>query len=113
MSGARSALRLMWFLDFVYFMLDALLKDSAVELKPAASKAYELALAPRHPWALRMTVGAAMMLLPSRNSFLSTLANGQPQEAVMHQMAAFVHVMNRVREELWAFYRAHKIQDLP
>jgi hypothetical protein len=103
----------MWFLDFTNAMLGAMLADPGLELKPAAVRAYETALAPRHPWVLRMTVGAAMMMLPSRASFFDSLSGGLPPAELNHKLREFVHVMNRVRVELWDFYKAHNITELP
>ncbi len=69
-SCARSLLRMMWFLDFVGALLHNLLDLPPTEsLASCGGKAYEVALAPHHPWLLRKTIASALMLLPSRQSF--------------------------------------------
>lgn len=47
-SGARSTLRLMWFLDFIHALLGGLLADPAASLSTAARAAYRQALEPHH-----------------------------------------------------------------
>ena len=42
-------------------------------LKGPASKAYELALAPHHGWAIRKAVAAGMYALPIREQLFNTL----------------------------------------
>lgn len=50
-SGARSLLRLLWFLDFLHSLIGQLLEDRK-ELRECAQVAYDAALAPHHPWIL-------------------------------------------------------------
>ncbi len=73
-SGARSLLRLMWFLDFVYHLLRHLLDNPAATLRDSATVAYDTALAPHHPWLLRKTIAAALMVLPPKATFLKCVA---------------------------------------
>lgn len=114
-SGARSLLRLMWFLDFLQALIGRLVSDTdAKELRACAQEAYDEALAPHHPWVLRKTIGAAMYLLPSKDSFMTTLAGDASSPAELRpKLREFLAVMNPVRTALWAFYDAHGIRDLP
>ena len=47
--------------------------SSGNSLKESASTAYDLVLAPHHPWAIRKAVGVGTNFLPSRSQFLSKL----------------------------------------
>ncbi len=69
-SGSRSLLRLLWFLDFVALLLAHILEQPGAPLKDAASVAYEAALSPHHPWILRKTIHAALHMLPTKETFL-------------------------------------------
>ena len=60
----------MWFLDFVYILLERLLQHPETSLKDCAHEAYEVSLSPHHPWILRKTIHAALMMLPTKETFL-------------------------------------------
>lgn len=111
-SGARSLLRLMWFLDFLAVLIRLLLED-ALELKECAQKAYDEALAPHHPWVLRTTIGAAMYFLPYKAVFWKNLAGSDDLTVVKPKMREFLEEMEPVRAELWRFYNEHKLTGLP
>jgi hypothetical protein len=108
-SGSRTLLRLMWFLDFVVVLVGHLHNTPAQSLKETVQRTYEVALAPHHPWLLRKTIGAATLLLPHRDTFVAHI--GGP--AVLDQLWSVVPDMNAMRETLWALYKAHKIEHLP
>lgn len=122
-SGARSLLRLMWFLDFLYCLLTSLVNDADNrEMKAIGQDAYDTALAKHHPWILRKTIGAAFHFLPSKANFMKNLAmaatpHGAPcidVDAVLKpKLRETLEAMAPVRAELWRFYGAHKITDLP
>lgn len=112
-SGSRSLLRLMWFLDFISVLLTTMSSSASKELKECARDAYEAALAPHHPWIVRKTVSAAMFILPKRETFIRNLAAPNTPESVQPVLAALLAEVEPVRKELWAFYTQHKITDLP
>jgi hypothetical protein len=134
-SGSRSLLRLMWFLDFVHSLLRNILAMPHSELRDSASKAYEDALAHHHPWILRKTIGAAMLMLPTKQVFLGAFngnhsgsssggsgtgsAQAQAQNGadlvagLADRITAFNAALNPVREELWRLYNERGLTDLP
>jgi hypothetical protein len=71
-AGTYHLSRLLWFLDFVYELLLHLVDNmqTATPLKDSATLAYERSLAPHHPWILRKTISAALMILPAKEHFL-------------------------------------------
>lgn len=116
-SGTRSLLRLMWFLDFLHSLISNLVKegDDKRELSSYAQEAYDVALAKHHPWLLRKTIGGAMHFLPAKAKFFKNLAGegGDVDAVVRPRLRTFLTLMNPVREELWKFYTDLKITDLP
>lgn len=116
-SGARSVLRLMWFLDFLRSLLAQLADaDSAKELRECAQVAYDTALASHHPWILRKTIGGAIYFLPHKATFLANLAAAgglADTSSIQARLSAFLECMEPVRLSLWDFYRSHGIADLP
>ena len=105
-------MRLMWFLDFLATMIGELLADKQ-ELSACAQAAYDVALAPHHPWLIRKTIGAAMYFLPSKANFWKNLAGTDDVSVIKPKMQEFITQMEKVRQELWSFYREHKLTDLP
>jgi hypothetical protein len=116
-SGARSVLRLMWFLDFLQSLLAQLADPaSAKELKDCAQTAYDTALAPHHPWILRKTIGGAIYFLPHKATFWGNLAaaGGSADPVAMQaRLGTFLEAMEPVRASLWEFYRRHGLTELP
>jgi hypothetical protein len=59
-------------------------------------------------------VQAAMMTLPYRADFIATLGGGVHDAAgVTAQLVECRSVLDRIRTQLWDFYRANGIQELP
>lgn len=112
-TGARSLLRLMWFLDFVCTLLAGLLQNPASELRPTASRAYDAALANHHPWLLRKAIGAAMLALPSRATFMRNISAGEDMSVLTEDLGEFVRLLEQVRLELWRFYSVNGLTELP
>ncbi|RYG52266.1 hypothetical protein EON66_09935 [archaeon] len=111
-SGARSTLRLMWFLDFLCTFITRLLEDKE-ELRDSASAAYDEALAPHHPWLVRKTVHGAMYFVPHKATFWHNLAGTDDRSVIAPVMAAALEKMQILRQQLWAYYGEHKLTDLP
>lgn len=128
-SGARSLVRLCWFLDFVTTLLRVLLPgallgadvevpdnvpaDGMASLSDAGKYAYDQALAPHHPWLLRKTVSAGLLLLPSKPNFFASIAGANPIEDVPVRMSEFRRQCDPVRVALWDFLKANNLEDLP
>ena len=136
-SGARSTLRLMWFLDFITQLIAGLLSDPSAQLSTAAKAAYKAALEPHHGWALKHTINAAMNFLPTRQAFFQGLAGPSPpapQAAgampmtaggggagagymtpaeIEGKLGAFLSTVEPVRQELWRYYGQLGLTQLP
>jgi Glycolipid transfer protein (GLTP) len=112
-SGSRSLLRLMWFLDFIYHLMHNLTSQADKELSESAQSAYDTALAPHHPWLLRKTIGGAIYFLPSRSHFLQNLDPEATEDVIIKRLLEFLDCMNPVRQYLWKHYEDLHITDLP
>lgn len=103
-----SLIRECWLLDFVaHFLTELFPHDTPTphlpSLKEAASRAYKNSLAPHHSAFVRFAVSAALLLLPSRESFLLTLANGKKGLATLPaDLARFVQDVKAVKTQLEA-----------
>lgn len=53
----------MWFLDYVYILLDLLIRKPNASLGSICSEAYNLALAPHHPFAVRFAAKTGMLIV--------------------------------------------------
>lgn len=63
-SGTRTLLRLSWFLNFLLEIFKSLLETQNTFDK-CVTDAYEVVLAPHHPWLVRKAAGLALSFAPS------------------------------------------------
>lgn len=59
-SGTRTFLRLLWFMEFLIHIFRKLLTETDLSMKDILKNSYEEVLAPRHPWIVRTAVNAAL-----------------------------------------------------
>lgn len=112
-STARTVLRLMWFLDFLKVMITHLIEHRDWTLEKACRKAYKTALAPHHPWAVRVAAKLGIKTVPSKESYMSRLLGNIDYD---RQIEVFQVMMNEsipIREALWKFYNDHNLTNLP
>lgn len=62
-STARTVLRLMWFLDYVAVLLEKLIIKQNDSLGSICAEAYNIALAPHHPFAVRFAARTGMLVV--------------------------------------------------
>jgi hypothetical protein len=62
-SGSRTLLRLSWFLNFLYTVFNNLLETNE-PFNNCVTNAYDLVLAPYHPWLVRKGAGLALSFAP-------------------------------------------------
>jgi Glycolipid transfer protein (GLTP) len=114
-SGARSVLRMMWFMDFLGILIRHLLEDVKT-LKESAQDAYSKGLGPHHPWVVRTAISAAMAFCPSKDVFWTNLLKESTvtdPSRIKVILGEFLAQMEPVREYLWNYYRTRKIDELP
>lgn len=114
-SAARTLLRMMWAVKFLYILMHELAKaylpGSKSTLKDAVELAYDQALSEHHGWVIRKAVAAAMLLLPSKEDFLAKLGVevSKRDEYLTRVEKSFKPLVDRT----YQFYTEKKIHDLP
>jgi hypothetical protein len=113
-SAARELFRLLWTLDFITALINGLANDPTLTLKAAAVSAYASTLSPHHGKLVRMTVSAALMLLPDRHTFLKSIAGkegGEEKPEFVARLKDLTGSFAPVQESLWRFYRDHGLAE--
>eukprot|EP00347_Sterkiella_histriomuscorum_P005652 403355777 len=104
-SSARTILRNLWLLDFMYMFLHLAYVDRHSKLSNCASQAYKETLAHHHNWTLRKAAEICMWACPDREPVLRLISYEQ-----VNQIKANIW---KIKESLWNFYRQRNIQNLP
>jgi hypothetical protein len=112
-STARTVLRLLWFLDFLKEMITCMVRSPDWKLSKCCSHAYETALAPHHPWAVRMAAKLGIKTVPSKSEYLNRLLGNLDPARQMEMMQQMVEYSTPMRETLWKFYHENNLTTLP
>lgn len=105
-STARTALRDMWLLDYVTLMLKDIRDFPDKTMKEVSKNAYEVALAPHHPWLIRNIASVAVAAVPSKEDFL------EKANCDIQQIGEAVEKLTILKDALWAFYKENGIDEL-
>lgn len=65
-SGTRTLLRLTWFLDFFYNIVNRCITQPDKSFCDCIKLSYDSALAPHHPWLVRKGAGVALAMAPNK-----------------------------------------------
>lgn len=112
-STARTVLRLLWFFDFLKELITNLINNPKWKLSKACSKAYDAALAPHHPWPVRMAASLGIKTVPNKQEYMNRLFGNIPYEQQIQAFTAMIETSTPLREALWNFYHQNKLTDLP
>jgi Glycolipid transfer protein (GLTP) len=112
-STARTVLRLLWFFDFLKEIITNVLNNPAQKLSDACSEAYSVALAPHHPWHVRMAAKLGIKTVPSKEEYLNRLIGPMPLEKQLDLFRTMLEASTPIREKLWQFYNENRLTDLP
>ena len=113
-STARELFRLLWTLDFITSLMNGLADGPDLTLKAAAVAAYSQTLSQHHGKLIRISVSAALLLLPDRQKFLKSIAGaegGSEKPEFVLLLKELTGSFAPVRESLWAYYREHGLAD--
>ena len=113
-STARTLLRLMWFLNFLIAIISNLTTDKTSKLSKITKRAYDEALAPHHPWPVRLGAAIGIKTVPKRAEFVQRLLGSNKTEEEYDDM--FRGISQRImpiRDALWRFYEENSLTDLP
>ncbi|OSX70999.1 hypothetical protein BU14_0617s0004 [Porphyra umbilicalis] len=114
-SAARTLLRLLWATKFLAVLMaelgSAYTPGSTKTLRDAVGKAYGAALRPHHSWVVAKGVAAALLLLPSKEVFLTKVGvDLARREELLRRVDA---VFGPLVEDCYAFYERHQLLGLP
>ena len=112
-NASRSIVRLTWFLDFVYEMV-AYMRSHETETLPTAVKyAYKKVLADRHSMIVRNAFKVAVIICPSKDTFLSKVSGNLTPEQVNAMWITCEENMKKISDMLWAFFKSEGMDELP
>lgn len=106
MSTARTVLRNLWLLDFVYEFISLVYLNRNAKPSTCATEAYNRTLKHHHSWALRNGAKLGLLSLPSREHFMSSTGITYDHLSVVKEN------MYLIKENLWNFYRQRGITNL-
>lgn len=112
-STARTVLRLMWFLDFLKVMITHLIEHRDWTLGKACRKAYKTALAPHHPWAVRVAAKLGIKTVPSKEVYMSRLLGNIEYDRQIEVFRTMMDESIPIRDVLWKFYADNSLTNLP
>lgn len=95
-SGARTLVRLSWFLEFLYTILKNIL-DTEDPFSSCIKKAYQDVLAPHHPWLIRNSIKVALNLAgqsrsPALKAFFGAEEMDLEVQAKMIKLTSLMYV---------------------
>ena len=105
-STARTALRDMWLLDYLTLLLKDIRDFPEKSMKEVSKNAYDMALAPHHPWLIRNIASVAVAAVPSKEDFLDKT------NCDIKQIGEAVDKLTILKDALWKFYKENGIDDL-
>lgn len=79
-STSRTIWRGCWFFGFLSSLTNDLVNEKELKASKIAVKAYNYALAPHHPWALKKAAGIAMKAIKAREKFQKSICEQQAKE---------------------------------
>ncbi|KAG0722103.1 Ceramide-1-phosphate transfer protein [Chionoecetes opilio] len=115
-SGSRTLLRLHRGLEFISgFMAEIHKAADTVGLGGATSELYGRTLARHHNWVLAKTVGAVLLLMPTKQTIIERMAGGVAAVRAHNEalMPKVIEVMNSVYNLTQKLYEDYNILDLP
>lgn len=112
-STARTVLRLLWFFDFLREMITNLITHPEFSLDKACRKAYKKALAPHHPWAVRVAAKLGIKTVPNKEEYMNRLCGNIGYERQIEVFQTMMNESTPIRETLWKFYIDNRLTDLP
>lgn len=109
-------LRLMWFLDFVSNLLRQVHDDRDKGISASCKEAYNIALAPHHPFVVRTAAKIAMAAAPNRKNLLKLLfgdSNDLTEDQKYKHILEWKESMDKIAKELWTYYKSNNLTELP
>jgi len=120
-ATSRTLYRGCWFFDFLAILMEDFEKDRDLKCSVIALKAYNQALAPYHPWALKKIASIAMKAIRARDKVVVSVLKEQSEvqkkeytEEDFYNDAKQIGEKSReVAKHLWAFCKENEFDKLP
>lgn len=122
-NASRSIVRLVWFLDFVYEMVWYMRENPKVGIRSgndmqdtlttAVRYAYNKVLSPRHNALIRNAFKVAVIIIPSKATFLEKISNGHTPEEVDKLWIECETDMKTISDKFWTFFKSENMEELP
>jgi hypothetical protein len=112
-STARTVLRLLWFFDFLREMISNLVTHREFSLEKCCRKAYKRALAPHHPWAVRVAAKLGIKTVPNKEEYMNRLLGNIGYDQQIQVFQSMMDESVAIRETLWKFYHDNGLTNLP
>ena len=111
--GARTMVRLLWFMEFLSVLLGRLGSDPNKSASDAAKEAYEKALGPHHSFMLRQAAKVAMMAAPGRKTFNQKLFPTLRPDEICIYLVSIEDEVEKFRKPMVKFMKDNNLLDLP
>lgn len=110
-SSTRTFLRMMWFLDYIFYFMSMFHDEPKAKASKIARYAYSKALAHNHDTLIQMAAKVAFSFVPNRHEFSVKLfsdPNYDPLKA-LQQVAFLLDLLSPFRNALWTFYDSKQL----
>ena len=113
-SGSRTVLRLLWFLDFMVNICNLLVTTND-SFSTCCKKAYDVALGIHHPWYVRSAASVAMSLTSSsREPMLNIVLNKSKwDDEAAHKMKIMHSNLEIIQKYVSEYYNERALNNLP
>ena len=111
--ASRSVVRLTWFLDFIYEIIKQVYENPNISLQSAVRTSYSLTLENRHNFLVRNAFKVAVVVCPSRSTFIEKIQNGITEKEMYDYWVKVQDNLLKLKTNLWELYRDNNWQDLP
>jgi hypothetical protein len=112
-STSRTNLRLMWFMDMIWELINNLLNTPDKKLSKCGKEAYETALAHHHPFAVRTAAKVGFMTISGRDGFVGKFTESKDKKEQIDRLEGLRDGIKIVKTHLWKFYEEKELTKLP
>lgn len=114
-SGARTMLRMMWFMDYLHSMFSQMKSSPEKKMSVICLEAYNVAFGEKHAFIVRQGAKLGMKTAPNRTNIGKYLTNKDDcsSEEVDKIANSIAESIFPVKEKLWKIYRDNGYDTLP
>ncbi|KAK8798763.1 hypothetical protein WA158_007847 [Blastocystis sp. Blastoise] len=111
--ASRSVLRLTWFLDFIYEIIKQVYENPSLSLQSIVRSSYHLTLENRHNFIVRNAFKVAVVVCPSRDTFIDKIRDGLSEEQFKDYWVKTQDNLRVLKDLLWTLYKDNGWAELP